>query len=378
DRFPRDTAALHRDGINGWRRARRESLTEPSTPAVACPVWAAFVAMSIVAPSSLTLAGVGLALMASCISPVGISLQKLSHSRHAAGRADTAVAADLLQRSAHSTRYYRQGLWLVGMGLVAAASLLDFLALGIAPQIIVAPTGTLALVFNIFCARFILGEPITSIEIISTVVTFAGTIIAVIAARTTNVERTVSELLRLYLTYNFFGYAFTILLGIGILARVSVVQRRLRKQSSAKYNARTLRFSLSALSGIIGSCNVLFAKCLASLLFACIEERSASMFATLWPYCIAAGLCTSVFFQFKVLNSALKLFNAAHVVPVFQLCWLLGSVISGMVFFQEYAFFTTARLMVFLLGLAITIGGVVLLSISRTGQTSVGHPASAA
>lgn len=129
DRFPRDTAALHRDGINGWRRARRESLTEPSTPAVACPVWAAFVAMSIVAPSSLTLAGVGLALMASCISPVGISLQKLSHSRHAAGRADTAVAADLLQRSAHSTRYYRQGLWLVGMGLVAAASLLDFLGL---------------------------------------------------------------------------------------------------------------------------------------------------------------------------------------------------------------------------------------------------------
>jgi hypothetical protein len=123
------------------------------------------------------------------------------------------------------------------------------------------------------------------------------------------------------------------------------------------------RAALAALSGIVGAQSVLLAKCVGQLLADTLSSNSVLFFY--WQsYVIVIGLAISIVWQIRILNDALQQFDALYIVPVFQSFWILTSVLSGMIFFNEYkdVFFNVGNGIGFVTGVLLTIGGVYALS----------------
>jgi uncharacterized membrane protein len=95
--------------------------------------------------------GVFLAALASLISNLGVTLQKLLHNQ-------------TLEKGGDRSKYYNQPLWWLGVSLVVLGSLADFAALSFSPQSMIAPLGSLTLVSNVIFAPYLLKEKIGALS----------------------------------------------------------------------------------------------------------------------------------------------------------------------------------------------------------------------
>jgi len=250
---------------------------------------------------------------------------------------------------------------LIGMILSAVG---DFLALGFAPQSIVAPLGSVTLVANVFFAPCLLKEKIGARDIISTIIIAAGCTLAVAFASHSEADLSNKELYALFRTKSFIFYAIcTLGLGLSMFFTMKSLDRLRDTAYSQNYRKYTKlhRFIVPALSGLTGAQNVLFAKCTSQLV---INLMNGSLqVLTHWEtYVIIFALVTTITLQVKWLNDALMRFDSSYVVPVFQTFWIGGSVISGLIVYQEYKQMDLLHAGMFGLGCLLTIGGVVILS----------------
>ena len=91
--------------------------------------------------------GVILSIVGSICSNMGVNLQKFSFMR------------EKKQRSHSGKRHYiKQPLWVIGLLLVIAGSILDFVALGFLPQSLATPVGGSTMVANVAFASLFLKE----------------------------------------------------------------------------------------------------------------------------------------------------------------------------------------------------------------------------
>ena len=133
--------------------------------------------------------------------------------------------------------------------------------------------------------------------------------------------------------------------------------------SSSTSHSKHTRFCYAALSGIVGSQSVLFAKCAGTMLVDTFRGRS--VFAVhLWSWLIVALLGSTVTFQIHFLNEGLRLYPSSYVIPVYQSFWVLCSVGGGLIFFGEYAGVMDewGSAVGFPLGVLIAVAGVYVLS----------------
>eukprot|EP01084_Bolivina_argentea_P268493 456056_1 len=119
------------------------------------------------------LIGVILAVSANIISNLGLNFQKKAHSRREANKQllnakknckddeEYEISLDELgpnnvekekKENEKQGSYVCDGVWLLGLFLQILGALLDFAALGYAPQSVVAPLGSLTLVINVCVA----------------------------------------------------------------------------------------------------------------------------------------------------------------------------------------------------------------------------------
>ena len=111
--------------------------------------------------------GVVMAIVACFISNLGVNLQKKAH-------------LNLLGKSEQERRgYNKQATWKLGLLLIALGSIADFVALGFAPQSLVAPLGSFTLVSNVFLAPLLLKEKVFARSIIATAIIVLGSTISV-------------------------------------------------------------------------------------------------------------------------------------------------------------------------------------------------------
>ena len=111
--------------------------------------------------------GVFMAVLACFISNLGVNLQKKAH-------------IGLLGKSEKERKNYnKQAVWKVGLVLIALGSFADFVALGFAPQSLVAPLGSFTLVSNVFLAPLLLKEKVFARSIIATAIIVVGSTLAV-------------------------------------------------------------------------------------------------------------------------------------------------------------------------------------------------------
>ena len=168
------------------------------------------------------------------------------------------------------------------------------------------------------------------------------------------------------------------------------------KEISAKFAPwkRFHPFLLCFMSGILGAQSILFSKCFSVLLATsfsgdnqmayffpwsvelrnwCSTRRFYKMTQLsqilLFSFCLAVlrvcaiGMLLCIFSQLFFMAEALRYYDSMYCVPTFQTFYILISTLGGGAYFKEFNNFTTLQAAMFALGFAITILGVIVLTL---------------
>ena len=347
-----------------------------------------------------------LAAIASFISNLGVNLQKLHHIRardsastvptrahsptsasHTNGTAASShhhhpnaltvrapstsptpgPAASAEEGEGDGSHYSSSLLWRCGLLLIIFGSLFDVAALGLGPQSLIAPLGSLTLVSNIVCAYCLLRERLSRYDIGATAVIVVGSCIAIGWGKKEETNFTVEQLFAFYHQAEFIMYATVVILfSIWCYTQLHKLERLEAdegKQSPLYLSHRSRhRFYYPALAGTIGAQSVLFAKCTVELLTNTFTAGQPNMF-TEWPsYLVIGCMFGSIFLQIRFLNEGLRRFSSTYSIPVFQAFWILVSVVSGLIYYREWQGLDATDRVMFSLGVCVTVSGVVMLS----------------
>ncbi|EQC40964.1 hypothetical protein SDRG_02027 [Saprolegnia diclina VS20] len=308
--------------------------------------------------------GIGICLIGSTISNLGLNIQKYSFIMQA-------------HLPDHERKPYNtQWRWWLGFFGVGVGSIADFAALTFAAQSIIMPVGAFTLVCNIVFAHFWLKEKLTRNDLWGTVWIVVGAVMVTIFGSHENTNYTLHELLRLYYRWDMLIYLVFI---IGVLfflySMLMNAERILKKKGalSTEYKSvlKTHPLAYAGLAGVFGAQSVMFAKSTGELI-----KQSASgdnQFNKGLTYVILVGLVLTISMQTHLLSLGLKYFDALYIVPVFQCFFITFSVLGGAIYFQEFKDYTVTQYICFPLGVFITIYGVWVLS-SREMQHDAGAP----
>jgi hypothetical protein len=193
----------------------------------------------------------------------------------------------------------------------------------------------------------------------------------------------------------------TIILTIWLMLEYLERLHEVSAESLSTRLARLYRFLWAALAGITTAQNMLLAKIAAMLLLSTIAGHgyvfnwnlrkmiflrirccNRQMFAHVETYVIIASLCVSISLSLHWLNQAIRRFSVLYIVPVFQVFWLLVSVLGGLNLFREYRSFSSFSGAMFTFGILIIVAGVLVLSVRRlptpsTPTSAISSPAHA-
>ena len=270
----------------------------------------------------------------------------------------------------------RQPFWAFGLLLVVGGSLGDFMALGFAAQSLIVPVGGFTLVANVFFAHYWLKEDLTRLDLLATFMIILGIVLITAFADKNEVTYDIEELKMLYKHTRFYIYlalvVTTCIVMFSIVKHIQKIDAKFgHKSEEYKPWRRVHPVFTAALSGVIGAQSTLFAKSTAELLKKTFGGDNQLNNIVTWVI-ILAMLCT-IFGQIHWLTTALKDFNAVLVVPIFQCFFILFSIISGGVYFNEFAKMTGLQTTMFALGVLVTLSGVVLLASSQASQAQGGE-----
>ena len=87
-----------------------------------------------------------------------------------------------------------------------------------------------------------------------------------------------------------------------------------------------------------------------------------NVFSNAMTWIVLIAMLTCILTQIRFLNAGLQLFDAMYVVPIFQTFWILISVLGGLVYFDEWKHFSPFQAVMFPIGIAVTVRGVVELT----------------
>jgi hypothetical protein len=295
--------------------------------------------------------GVITSIFGSVIQNLGVNTQKYSFNQE---------AKRIKQRP-----YVLQPLWMLGLVGVIIGSLGDFVALGFAPQSLVVLVGASTIIINTFFAHFWLGEELHKLDIVATLFVLIGICIVSIFMNKGGKCYDLDGLIELYIKQTFLIY-IGIVLTLATIAYLTIKHVEWLYNTKGKNHPQYMLYRkvhpilYPILSGLLGAQSVLFAKATAELIK--LSLGGTNQFTSPGTYLIVMCMVLFIFNQIHWLAQGLKWFDAIFIVPVFQ-CFYIGiSIVGGGVYFQDLAGMSLFSGMMFLLGVTITLAGVVMLS----------------
>jgi len=85
-------------------------------------------------------------------------------------------------------------------------------------------------------------------------------------------------------------------------------------------------------------------------------------FFSFGPVVVTLFLVGFSILQIHYLNKGLEMFDALYIVPIYQTFWIIGNVIGGITYYQEFSDFDTKDAFGFPVGIIVTLVGVAILS----------------
>jgi magnesium transporter len=279
----------------------------------------------------------------------GVNLQKLSLNQE--------------ERKPRPRPPYCQPLWMIGFAIQVMDAIGDFVCVGLAPQTLLAPIGSLSLGFNVILAPlFHPHEQATRNIIVATVLIYVGAIVTVCFAPETDPQYTLDKIRTLLQARSFWIFV------VGGFASF---------QGAVAAHGRRHGYTLvhyCGLAGCFGGACILFTKSVSELVKNAIVSKQYDDWKTSpIPYGLVVGMLTTVFSNVNLLNQALAQYDALLVVPVYQSFWNVFAITGGLVFFQEYQYMSASDRIMYAWGIAITMIGVSLLVRERQTNTATGR-----
>jgi len=139
--------------------------------------------------------------------------------------------------------------------------------------------------------------------------------------------------------------------------------------------------TLATAGGLIGACSVLFGKTVAELAKPAFTDGDGSALKRFEFYLLLVAMASCLVVQMLGLNHSLRFHSAIFVVPVYQTAWIMGTIIGGGVYFDEFTGLSDVGISMFVLGVCLVIVGVIILTyfrwtrfVTSQAETELGTP----
>ena len=256
-------------------------------------------------------------------------------------------------------------LWWIGIAIFVGGNVFNFFALSWAAQSLLEALGSCQFITNVFFAWILLKEQVTWAIGGCTLLILGGNVLVAIVADHQNRVYDISTLYHLYFARDFVIYMLGMTVVVIAMIAVSIIfdvrRKRAKLGTLAPWEEQIAAFCYAGVSGMIGTLSVLFAKSAAVLIRSSRLEHHNEFLNPLAWFILLAWFVTMLFWLYR-LNTGLSHYDSLLVVPLFQMNWTLFSIITGGIYFQEFAGFTKMRFLLFFLAVALIVGGVYLLS----------------
>jgi len=269
--------------------------------------------------------GVLICLAGSTFTAFGLVLQKLSHEKNA--------------RNPYPVIFFKQPWWLLGFAIFMASQILNLVAMGMAPQVVLSSIGAWCLIFNALFASWLLGEHLSTPERIAMLGAVLG-VLFVIAGTPSSDELfrgNLQAMIEAFTSQSFLassGAVFVALLGLFGLALFSPVLWPVAWATTA-----------AVLSGF----TVMLFKCVSLLVLAPTPRRPGPWVHWEAFVVVAASGLVGVA-QLHSMNVGLRTGEALVVVPVYYALGILAQIMTGALVFKELGGFTSHRQVLFFWG----------------------------
>ncbi|GLI71133.1 hypothetical protein VaNZ11_016220, partial [Volvox africanus] len=282
---------------------------------------------------------------------LGMNLMKLGHTKRA--------QLDMPEEQKPPIRKFKT--WLIGIIIFITGNILNFVSFAFAAQSLLAALGSLQLVCNVFFAYFVNHEAVTKLIILSTCCIIGGCVLLVVFGNQSSETYTVDQLIHFYTLPAYVVYLVMMavfVFGFYVLYLHSKKVCRKRGERGLWYGFMLVSYAI--FSALLGSQSVLFGKSISVILRTTFTE--SNQLGNWYTWVVLPLFTFTALFWITRLNKGLRMFPAMIIVPLLQIAWTLFSIVSGMLYFQEYKGFTTLKAIMFPVGVVIVFMGVFILT----------------
>ncbi|CAO3702709.1 unnamed protein product [Rhizopus stolonifer] len=276
--------------------------------------------------------------------------------------------------------YLKRPLWVISFGSYLAANLLgSIFTIGYLPIVILAPIGALSLVFNAIAAKAVLGDSFGRYKFFGTCFIVAGTLLLGSFGVIAEPDHDIDDLIRLYKKPAFIAYFSSlecIIVTGALLTHYSehlldqiesaalpptTVGKWLGKWIALDEFKKKIGISYGVLAGNVSSQSMLFAKSgIELIILTVVSDKNQLEYSLTWIL-LSMMVLTSIL-QLHYLNKGLQLCDTVIMIPLSTCVFNVSCLFNGLVYYDQWDRFTWYQLSLTMLGVAITIGGVLLIS----------------
>jgi len=255
-------------------------------------------------------------------------------------------------------------VWWIGATTFGIASLINFGAFGFAPAAILAPLESIQFVTNLIFGKFVNKAIITNKMYGGSALVVAGCITAVSFGPNKVAKFTEHDLQQFWYATGWIVYC-SFLVGFFCAAQmVHMKFERARRLAQAyKHDSIVLPVTFATSSAIVGSMCVVMSKCMSELTEIFVTgPNGPDVLAS--PLFYISLILTVIFLcgWLYRLNAALGKYDPLFIIPLLQSNYILFSISSGGVYFQEFGMLDAKAWVMFMLGIGIMFGGLFLLA----------------
>ncbi|GMH51000.1 hypothetical protein TL16_g10034 [Triparma laevis f. inornata] len=253
--------------------------------------------------------------------------------------------------------------WVIGTCVFVSGSLLNFASYPFAPQSMLASLESVQFVSNLIFGKVMHGAIITNSMWFGTLITLAGTILAVSFSSKVALQLTMEDLQGLWLEPAWIMYLVAMggaIVGLHLLYKV--YEKKQDEGSPLPNSNIIMPVVYSVWSALFGTLSVSQAKVLGELLAINGDgECKSQVFAHWFTYVTIITWLLTVSVWLQRLNDALGKFNPLFIIPLLQCMFIFFAIVSGGIFFKEFSAFTAGQWVGFCAGVAVMFGGLVFL-----------------
>jgi len=241
--------------------------------------------------------------------------------------------------------------FMAGLSLYLVGSFLGWIALGIAPNTVLACLNSWNIVMGPILGAMRYGERVSAVAVMSAAMLVVGCVwVACLGPRSYRLD-TVEEINLLFAQFPFTACCIT----CGTLLGVSLINYCWWRKCTPW--SPVIVSMVSTVAAIFATYSVLFAKCTSIIMQDAVSAASFNIEYQFYLWMAGTCLCGPLGLYF--LHEALKHGQASFVIPVYQSLSTVFQLVVGGILFREYASFSLAKHLAFWPGVLLVLVSVV-------------------